>query len=73
MKQRAPSMWAFGGHDSIIPGVAFLTPSAAIKANRRLASPCFRSRISRFAKSGQTSFYAYILLEISLGRQKSIH
>ena len=60
------TMWAFTGHGPIIPEVAFLIPPSPIKELRCIASPCFRSRISCFSRSGQSSFYAYILLEISL-------
>ena len=68
--QRAGSMWTFTGHGPIIPEVAFLTPPAPIKGNRCIANPCFRSRISCFARFGQSSFYVYILLEISLKWQR---
>ena len=67
MKTPNLEQWAFTGHGPIIPEVAFLIPPAAIKANRCITNPCFRSRISCFARSDQSSFYVYILLRISLG------
>ena len=59
------TMWAFTGHGPIIPEVAFLIQPAPINSARCIANPCFRSRISRFAKFGQTSFYVCTLFPIS--------
>lgn len=54
-----------GGHGSVIPGVAFLKLQSAIKAKLHIVNPYFRTWILCFGESNQTSFYIYILPEIS--------
>ena len=52
-------------HDTIIPGVAFLTSHASIQENVRIVKSCFRIWILRFSESNQAGFCLYTFIPIS--------
>jgi len=60
-------LWAFAGHETITPEVAFLIPAGPIKSTCCLARPGFRLWIPRSAGSSQPSFCPYTLPRISFG------